>query len=259
MNHFVNDFASSLLAKAQELVSPLIGREGVVINGSWQPTGEFAGTAETLQGDTASVLGDDGDAPISHAHISVGTTAIGDQYGPRGGERAVLLPTQSGWIKIFHHGPDDSPGAPAGELWRCHYNAAGQIDAYIKLTNDGDAGDALGGLSMLTGSRFVLETASGFTVIIDDVAKAIRLGTPGGLALILDDTLGKILIGKGGLGAPDSVMTQSDAQTLANAIIESVQTAFNTFAATVQSGSGVPPPTVGPVTATGSSITESEE
>lgn len=62
----------------------------------------------------------------------------------------------------------------------------------------------------------------------------------------------KVELAGEGLTAGKAVMTQDDAQTLANSIISKVQTAINTLAAECAGGTGVSAPTVAAVTAAGS-------
>jgi hypothetical protein len=240
---------------------PPIAREGVVVGGSFDPTD---GTAEVILGDTYAIVGDDNIIPDSGTtvrRLPMLTTHLGDQYGPVGNERALLIPSQSGYHVLLHHDEDDAQAAlPAGERWISHRNASGEIDAYLRLTNNGaTSSDAAGGLSALAGTLLSLTTAGGLSITADDATQRVTLKA-GGILLILDGQKNVLELGADSLTlANDAVVTESKAQALANAIIASVQTAFTTFAAHVQSGTGTAPPTVGPVTATGSSEVESKE
>ena len=109
-----------LLALVSSMIAQIphpVGIEGVVVAGSYSPA---TSDATSLRGDTYAAIDDQtGQAtthPIVHPRISIATAAHGDQYGPVGNERTVLLPTQSGYIMLFEHQEDDSPGAPSG--WR---------------------------------------------------------------------------------------------------------------------------------------------
>ena len=161
--------------------------EGVVMAGSWNPA---EGTVQVLVGDTAlaAAMADSYDAAMI-VTATVQTSQIGDQYGPVGAERVVLHESQGSWIATFEHGPDDTPGAPAGERWIAHRNASGVVDAYVKLTNDGPtSGDGLGGTLLGGGGALTKATTkSGHTVALDDTAKTITTTTAGGLEGIFDD------------------------------------------------------------------------
>lgn len=128
-------------------------------------------------------------------------------------------------------------------------------------------------IAMPNGATFVLDepTASTSTLLYTHPTGAMLMCDAMGTWTITAGSSGpEIVINEGGSGAielgadsltlsSDGVVTVSKLQTLANEIIANVQTAFTTFAAHVQSGSGAPPPTVAAVTATGSDTTESKE
>jgi hypothetical protein len=100
------------------IVSTMIARiphpvaiEGILASGSYNPQNS---SAMSIRGDTfASTSAEE---QLTHRNISIATAAHGDQYGPVGDERTILIPTQSGYVMLFEHGEDDSPGAPSG--WR---------------------------------------------------------------------------------------------------------------------------------------------
>lgn len=198
--------------------NPPVGLDCIVSGGSWDSTD---GTAQAIIGDTdaanalAQQFGEANAQLVPPTLTPVATTQYGDQYGPVGNERVVLIPTQSGLVTMFTHGPDDSPGAPSGEQWRCHRNAAGEIDAFFKHTNDGSTpGDGLGGahmggnaaLSQLTtkdgwvlkfndtGKLGTLTSPLGHTVTVDDnpATSGVKVETADGLVSHLDDVLGQI-------------------------------------------------------------------
>lgn len=213
------------------------GREGWVVGGSHDPS---EGSIEVTLGDTYGITPDDGDSFATEGKVPLlGTHS--DQQGPRGGERVVLIPIQSGYGALLHHAKDDSPGAPAGERWIVHRNASGAVDAFFKLTNDGIAGDGKGGVEMLVGSYW-------------------KAATAGGLSFSMDDSTGKMMLAKTGLGTADEIVTQTDFQEGINAVLTSVHNADVINFATVQPGTGIPT-VVAPaaVTASGSSQVEGAE
>ncbi len=213
-------------------------REGIILKGSYDPSD---GTATVAFGDTIAVFGDSGDTPILVPRVPIKTPHVGDQYGPLGDERVKISATQSGYAAEMVHGPNDSPGAPAGERWIAHRRANGTYDTIIKLTNDAASkGDRKGGFSVSGGALIALATA-------------------GGLSLTMDDATGLIMIGKPGLGTADALVTATDLQETANAIIANAQTTINALARIVSGGSGVAAPTISSVTATGSTIAEAAE
>jgi hypothetical protein len=215
MSTHVGDLMALIQSVARDHPVP-IAREGVVASGSWQgvpnPGADSeAGTVQVIFGDTAAISPDEeGDQPIVHQNIPVATTHLGDQYGPVGGERVVIIPTNSGYLALLRHGDDDTPGAPSGERWISHRNAEGQYDSTIKLTNDAAPGDGLGAVRTTatiasmnthaghvisiddTTKKITVQSATGHTVVIDDVAKTMTIQTAGGMFTKLDDTLQRI-------------------------------------------------------------------
>lgn len=146
---------------------------GVVIQGSHDPKD---GTAESIIGPTAAIIGDDGDTAVNPTRIPM-ASLYGDQVGLRGDERVVMVPapTRSGFIGITHYGEDDSPGAPAGEIWRVHRKADGTIDHFSKWTNDGPtAGDGLGGQVHSGFALHEVATAGGLSTTHNDTTKQIK-------------------------------------------------------------------------------------
>ncbi len=166
--------------------------EGVVMAGSWNPA---EGTVQVLVGDTAlaAALPDSYDSAMV-VTATIQTPQIGDQYGPVGGERAILHEAQGSWVATFEHGPDDTPNAPSGERWIVHRNASGVADAYLKLTNSGPTnGDGLGGtLVGGNGALTAATTKSGHSVALNDTARTITTTTAGGLKGLLDDVTQQI-------------------------------------------------------------------
>ena len=225
-----------------------VGRQGIIQ--SYDPTD---GTVEVIFGDGAAIITGrqgDGDTPPTERRIPLITNHHGDQAGPIGGERCVVIPTQSGYAAHIIYDEDDSPGAPAGERWITHLDpATGEVNAYIKLTNDGKtSGDGLGGNRVLVGAYGTIETTGGHTIALDDTGKQITLTTAGGLTLILDDNTDTIQLAGSGNAAGGAIVRDSD-----------MQAAFNAFAATVQTWGGEnfshgssSPPEPTPPTVTGS-------
>ena len=163
-----------LISQALAQNPPPIARDAVVVGGSYQPKD---GTAQSMLGDTYAITGLDGDQYIPQP-ADVATTQIGDQYGPVGGERVVLIPTQGGPVKLFIHDEDDSPRAPAGERWITHRNANGQADSYLKHKNDGPtAGDGLGGVLSNGGALHQTSTSGGHQISLNNKTKQILVKT----------------------------------------------------------------------------------
>jgi hypothetical protein len=174
-----------------------IGRDCVTVSGSYDPKD---GTAQAIFGDTYAIIGDDGDSGIAYPRVPIATTQVGDQDGPMGNERCVLIPTQSGFIKLFHHGPDDSPAAPSGQRW---------------FTNR---------------KVFKLVTLGGHTLILDDIAKKVTLQSAGGLSIVLDDNNGVITLGSGDdPGTTDGLTRKTDVQNAINTAISGIMSAVVTW------------------------------
>jgi hypothetical protein len=211
MSGFAEHILAMASAKAAEMdeQSSTMPREGIGQNGSYNPAD---GSVDIIQGDTYNQFLDQGDTPLPHKSVPIAVPHVGDQYGPLGDERYIIVPVQGGMLAIPHHGPDDSPGAPAGERWIGHRNpvlvagnlaaaaAGGPIDAdvydvWFKLTNDGVLGDTLGGASLVGGSRQTFQTQLGISLVLDDATQTVTITTPTGLVIIVNGETGKINIG----------------------------------------------------------------
>jgi hypothetical protein len=118
----------------QALANQPRGVEGVIVPGSYNPadgtvTVEYAHTGALAQGVAAS--------PLRRPNYPLLSTTHGRQSGPRGGERCTIVPRAGGFGVVLEHDLDDSPGAQAGEEYYVHRNAVGEIDGWVKSTNDG--------------------------------------------------------------------------------------------------------------------------
>jgi hypothetical protein len=155
----------------------------IVLTGSYDPVARTISAQEMV---SAVELDQDGnlvDTPVVYQNVPI----AGDwssEYGPRGGERCTLIPVEGGaWRAIFDKEEDDSLQTPSGEWWLSHKDANGNVDAYVKLTNDGpNQGDALAAINALAGAL-------------------LRVATAGGLILRADDSLGYMEVGDEGLDA----------------------------------------------------------
>ena len=229
---------SQMIHEKQERVA----EHGVAVGSSWSAVDNAgaqidAGTIQSTSGKTAAILGDDGDTGLAKPRLNVATMMVGDQYGPIGNERVVIIPTETAEIALFIHGPDDSPGAPAGERWICHRNpTTGKVDSYIKLTNDGSTpGDGKGGLKLGFAEFATIDTSGGHSITLDDVAKKITITSAGGLTIILDDNTGTIQHAGSGNTSGDAIVRQSDLA----AHIADVKSYINSHTHTgVQTGGG---------------------
>lgn len=213
-----DDLALIMAKVRQELEQrSTVGREGIIADGSWNPK---EGTVTVIPGDNFANFGDDTDQPSPIENVPLVADGIGSQAGPLGGDRAILYHTQSGFVAKLHHGPDDSPGAPAGERWlTLRKRADGSSLATLKLTQDGaTAGDAAGGFAWAGGTKVQLATAGGLTVTLNDSTKQVVIGLPSGQQIIIDNTAGNVMIGGSGLTqSANGVVRQADLQSaLAN-------------------------------------------
>jgi hypothetical protein len=116
--------------------------------------------------------------------------AVGQQAGPQGGERCIVIPTRGGlWVMLNNDVDDngsDAPGTPAGDFWHLLPKSgtvgAGNIPVFqagYKITQDGPTpGDGLGGTTVgNVGALTKSQTKSGHQVTLDDTAKAITVQT----------------------------------------------------------------------------------
>ena len=204
------DEAAVLNAKLMEIPQP-IALEGKIVGGTWDVTD---GSAAFQQGDTASSFGDDSDQNLIKSY-PIMTSQPGDYYGPVGGESALVFQSQCGNVMGFIQSTVNPPQVPSGERWILHYNQSGQIDSFIKHTNDGPTtGDGLGGAyyggdaalttaTTKSGHQLTLNdtnqtaqltSADGHSVHINDVGQFVQNATVGGHTVTLNDANQQILV-----------------------------------------------------------------
>jgi len=227
----------SLISRALNQRQPPIARDGMAVNGAYNPVD---GTIGSKLCDTDAMFGS-GDQPTAVPRVPQAHAVYGDQYGARGGERTTLIVTQHGFDSLYTYDEDDSPGAPSGEIWRVHRNAAGEIDSFSKWTNDGPTeGDGLGGYEQLVGALLSILTAAG-------------------LSIRMDDNLGLILLAAGSTANPENaVIRKSDLDAALAAQASQFNSQLATWAAAhVQPGTGGTGPTLTAVTSTGSTKVQS--
>jgi hypothetical protein len=210
----VQDILALIAHVLNEQRSQETGISGHVVPGSYHA---HDGTVAILIDDTdaayqlAKALGDTSiTIPLAQPRVPLAVHDPNDQYGPRGGEPAVLIPWQGGFIAKLYcdadtdgargAGPYWSVKAPSGERWLFHRNADGVIDSGVQLTNDGPTnGDGLGGTIVGNQGAFTqAQTASGHKVALNDTQQKITIETAGGLgganplSSVFDDTVQKI-------------------------------------------------------------------
>jgi hypothetical protein len=249
----VNNASRSILAQVSAMLKERphpVGREGIIQ--SYDPTDS---TVEVIFGDGAAIIvgdGGDGDTPPFERGVPLITSHHGDQFGPIGGERCIVIPTQSGYAAHLHHAWDDSPGAPAGERWITHRDpTTGKVDSYIKFTNAGSAtNDGKGGLLLGFGELAEIETLGGHSIVQDDVAKTITiLASDGTTKAVWDANTGSLLFQGATNAAADGLVRQSDLVEL----LSQIQAAIQTWSlAHVPNGSGNAGPTLTGITPTAS-------
>lgn len=207
--------------------TPLVVLEGIIQAGSYDPT---VGTVQISIGHTVAAASfNDGDQP-DIVTAALATIGYGDQYGPVGNERALVLRAGTHYVALIEFGPDDSPNAPSGERWTIHRNSSGATDAYDKITNDGaTAGDGKAGRRILVGEYAVIQTTGGLQVTLNDkagISGQIEL-TAGSLTLIMDANTGTLQIGGSGTTSGDAIMRQSDIVSLLSSLATNLQTWAN--------------------------------
>jgi hypothetical protein len=184
---------------------------GIVVPGKYNPAD---GSLEAIVATTLAIDPDGTDQPLKVPCVLV-SPYNGLQGGPIGGERCVLLPMEDGgYACIVCNGPDDSPGAPAGELWLQRYTAdiePPDQKQYVRIQTDGC-------VRVGAAAKFVV------------LAPVVNLG--------LEDSQ-----------ADDGVVTRRDMQAALNAQQQVFQSALNALCKYLQTGQGVPPPNVGSVSA----------
>jgi hypothetical protein len=192
---------------------------GIVVPGSYVPTpplqdGNPAGTLMARIGTSMAIELDGSDGPLDVLCYLL-TPYNGLQGGPIGGERCLLFPTEDGaYGCLIYQSNDDTPGAPAGELWLQRYTAdiePPDQKQYVRIQTDGC-------VRVGAAAKFVV------------LAPVVNLG--------LEDSQ-----------ADDGVVTRRDMQAALNAQQQVFQSALNALCKYLQTGQGVPPPNVGSVSA----------
>jgi hypothetical protein len=185
--------------------------EGIIDGASYDPK---KGTVTVLVGHTATLDGanDALNEQLKIQNVPLPTAQVGVQGGPIGLERCVLIRVRGGWRLSLEHGEDDSPGVAPGE-YEIHLrdqDPNAVKHCAVKVQKDA--------------------TRLGHTQKISALAPRVILGQDDAA-----DSLG--------------LVRKQDLQQAVDDMKNYVQNAFNQLAQTVQSGAGVPPPTVQHVTA----------
>jgi hypothetical protein len=159
------------LAKGQR--EPTYILEGIVVTGSWNAQN---GTIKITEGAGYAQLPDSG-SEYTPIEATLLMPDVGQCGPPRGGEQVCFCRTQGGWVAWFDNCFQQSIPAKAGEWWQVHYDADGNIDAYIKLTNDAFSdGDDEGSLTLLVGALLSIATAGGLMVVARDDTSLVGVG-----------------------------------------------------------------------------------
>jgi hypothetical protein len=241
--------------------------EGIIVAGSYKPD---LATVQVTLGHTYAAASYPNAGPPVVVTASLATIGYGDQYGPVGGERALVIKAGTHWIALLEFGTDDSPNVPSGERWITHrkparsandanYGTNGEytpspVNSYTKWTNDGSSvGDNKGGWKTLVGETGVIQTSGGITITIDDAANQAKITMPGGLTIIADNASNTLQIGGSGTSSGDAIVRQSDLQSALNTLVSTIHTWATANFSTGASGSGWTGATPTAPTATGSS------
>ncbi len=226
--------------------------DGVILPGTYDPT---EGVVDVVDLESLAQVDEDDSAaqPMVWRRIQLLTSANGFQSGPRGGERVVVIQGASGDRAILEHGTDDTPGALAGEHHLVHRQSSpqlgtpGAIDAFVRLLNDAKSqGDGKAALNVLAGGLLTILTTAEAGIVADDQAGTVTIGLAGNAPKIIW-TSSEIKIGKPG-GTMSGISPYDDVNQAIQDLRTATQTAITQLAAIVQSGSGVPPPQIAPVT-----------
>lgn len=217
----------------------IFAEDGIIADGSYSPKD---GTVSVWMTETASLLPSNTEQPLPIQGVQLLTPVHGQQAGPVGGERVILIRRHSGWLAVLEHGEEDSPGAPAGEYHYLHKSGS-----FYKFKNSGDLDlnanaahnvTAASSTHAVTGNE--THTAQNFsataTTAASVIAPSTQIGPSGGPYLN---------IGGGGYSASDAP------------ILEAAFAIFNAWAAThihgPGTGSDTGPPTISPPTVPGAS------
>jgi hypothetical protein len=189
--------AADLVALIHDVVLQVITKQKKgwpceIVPGSWRPT---EGTVAVKFPETNAIPPDlaGGVGPLTRPRYPVATTSYGRQAGPVGGEHGTIIPRGGKYVVVLHHAKDDSWGAQAGEDVYYHLNDSGNVDSWLKHTNDGPtAGDKLGGASLNGGAFAELRSnnAGGdafHSISLDDTGQAIKITSTLGHKTVYDD------------------------------------------------------------------------
>lgn len=223
----LSGYHSDLIRMASQAANQLplpIAASGVIVPGSYDQT---TGMVSVLFGSTYGLLNENFEGPVVIDNVRLGTGHIGTIGGPLGNERVALHPMEGGFVAQLLHDQDDAPGCPAGEWWatlRVADQSPKDATTWIRIQGDDGNGNAGGTIRINAQTKYV------------NLAPLISLGqeTPN--------------------QAQDGVVCEQHLQTAINNVTQAFQTALRDLAQQVQSGSGVPAPTIEQVDATASSV-----
>ena len=234
-----------------------VAEHGVAVATTWSPTtvvGKHANTFSVTSGKTAGIIEDDGDRGVAKAAVDMASIAWGLQHAPRGGERVVIIPTETSPIALNLHGDDDSCATlKPGETILRHFNAetapdaegnpgTGTVNTSLLFANDAaSTGDNLGQIAALAGGLLSLLTTAGYGITVTDSSGNIVV------------TANTVQIAGSGTNTSDAVVRQSDLVTL----LSDIQSALATWASTsLRGGTGAAgPTTLTSITPTASAVT----
>ena len=156
------DFWATIRAMIQEEMKrgsnglSLHGEDFIVIPNSWNPA---EGTVDVVHHESLGNIGSDSEGILVLQNVRVLAPIHGQQGGPVGGERIILFRRHGGYLGLLEHGPDDSPGAPAGEHWITIPSGA-----TIKAQANGNVSVNAPGTSAIT-AQTISHTATGNATI----------------------------------------------------------------------------------------------
>jgi hypothetical protein len=224
MDSSVSEFIGQETARIHRIIDSRIPitHEGVVMDGSYnadQHTLDFklgdteAAAAEAGQ-NAAANGGGSFDSPLGVEGAVTIVGPYGDFYAPRGGERAIIIPSRGGGYNAFlHHGSGDgnpqarndalkkTSGIQPGDRWLTHFNNADpqnpKPDSIIKLIGDGTPGDGKGGILVEAAGRHTIRTTRGVVHEIDDTGNFVSTTDASGFGSTIDFSAKKVMHGVG--------------------------------------------------------------
>ena len=235
-NHLERFFDHVMAAVSQMIreARTYVAEHGTAVATTWSAKDDaskpqFANTVAVTSGKSAAIIGDDGDSGLAKDYVDVASVAWGLQYAPRGGERMIMIPTETVPTALILHGYDDSftslkPGETILQHWSGEVPNGGMVNASVYFANDAvSTGDNLAKIAALAGGFLSAMTTAGYGLTVTDssgaivvTATTVQLGNSSTTTIMIGGGGTNVEIGGSGTSSNDGVVRKSDLQTALN-------------------------------------------